>query len=146
MSADANDVADLFRPRFIQRFADFMGFELIRWIPDEVEIAMTLQRHHQNPTGAAHGGVMLALLDTAVTLAGCWAPSLEERRTAVTLSLGTTFVAAPVGDRLIVIGRKRGGGRRVYMATAEVMDADGRLIAIGEGALSYRTTRPDPKS
>lgn len=142
-STKDRDVAAIFAPRFEQRFAQHMGLKLVRWVPDEVELGLDLQRHHQNPTGVVHGGVMLSLLDTAVTLAGCWSASLEERRSALTLSLGTSFIAAATEGHLTVIGRKRGGGRKIYMATAEVIDGDGKLIAIGDGVLRYRSLASD---
>jgi uncharacterized protein (TIGR00369 family) len=124
-------------------YARLIGYRLTRWEPDFAEIALELGRQHENRGGIAHGGVLATLIDTACGFAGCWAPE-GESRAAVTLSLTTQFLAPAKSGRLIATGRRVGGGRGIFFATAEVRDADGALLARGEGVFRYResTNRP----
>jgi uncharacterized protein (TIGR00369 family) len=124
-------------------YARLIGYRLTRWEPDFAEIALELGRQHENRGGIAHGGVLATLIDTACGFAGCWAPA-GESRAAVTLSLTTQFLAPAKSGRLIATGRRVGGGRGIFFATAEVRDADGALLARGEGVFRYResTNRP----
>jgi uncharacterized protein (TIGR00369 family) len=124
-------------------YARLIGYRLTRWEPDFAEIALELGSQHENRGGIAHGGVLATLIDTACGFAGCWAPK-GESRAAVTLSLTTQFLAPAKSGRLIATGRRVGGGRGIFFATAEVRDADGALLARGEGVFRYResTNRP----
>jgi uncharacterized protein (TIGR00369 family) len=124
-------------------YARLIGYRLTRWEPDFAEIALELGPEHHNRGHVAHGGVLATLIDTACGFAGCWAPN-GESRAAVTLSMTTQFLAPGRSGRLIATGRKVGGGRGVFFATAEIRDAAGTLVARGEGVFRYRnsTNRP----
>jgi uncharacterized protein (TIGR00369 family) len=67
-----------------------------------------------------------------------------ETRAAVTLSLTTQFLAPAASGRLTATGRKVGGGRGVFFATAEIRDEAGALIARGEGVFRYRDSSNRP--
>jgi uncharacterized protein (TIGR00369 family) len=124
-------------------YAKLIGYRLTRWEPDYAEIVLELGSEHHNRGHVAHGGVLATLIDTACGFAGCWAPK-GESRAAVTLSMTTQFLAPAKSGRLIATGRKVGGGRSVFFATAEIRDAQGTLLARGEGVFRYRnsTNRP----
>ena len=124
-------------------FAKLIGYRLVRWEPDFAEILLELGPEHHNRGHVAHGGVLATLIDTACGFAGCWAPK-GESRAAVTLSMTTQFLSPGRSGRLIATGRKVGGGRGVFFATAEIRDAGGAVVARGEGVFRYRdsTNRP----
>ncbi len=134
-TADAKDVADLFRPRFDRRFIKAMGIRLERWLPGLCELSLALDERHLNNVGVVHGGVLVALIDTACSLAATYAPSLEERHGAVSIGLTSQFLASPKGRALRAVGRRKGGGRRLWVCHAEVQDEDGTLVAYGDVTL-----------
>jgi uncharacterized protein (TIGR00369 family) len=124
-------------------YARLIGYRLLRWEPDFAEIVLELGSQHENRGGIAHGGVLATLIDTACGFAGCWAPE-GQSRAAVTLSLTTQFLAPARSGRLIATGRRVGGGRSIFFATAEVRDAEGTLLARGEGVFRYRDSANRP--
>ncbi|MDF2764696.1 MAG: protein involved in aromatic compounds catabolism [Rhodospirillales bacterium] len=124
-------------------YARLIGYRLSRWEPDFAEIVLELGSQHENRGGIAHGGVLATLIDTACGFAGCWAPP-GQTRAAVTLSLTTQFLAPAKSGRLIATGRRVGGGRSIFFATAEVRDAEGTLLARGEGVFRYRESANRP--
>ena len=123
-----------------ERFADLVGYRLAVWRDDHAEIVLTLGQQHVNRTGRLHGGVLATLIDAACGYAGTFA--VEGRpRNALTLALTTQFLApAHAGQQLTAIGRRTGGGQRIFFAAAEVHDEAGRLIARGDGTFRYIRT------
>ena len=120
-------------------FADLLGYRLQSWQQDYAEISLAVEARHMNRSGVLHGGVVSALLDTALGYAGTFSDDPAVVRRAFTLSLNTHFVGtAAVGQTLTAIGRKTGGGRKIYFCTGEVRDQDGRLVGQGEGVFRYR--------
>jgi uncharacterized protein (TIGR00369 family) len=124
-------------------YARLIGYRLARWEPDFAEVVLELGPEHHNRGHIAHGGVLATLVDTACGFAGCWAPE-GESRAAVTLSLTTQFLLPARSGRLTATGRRVGGGRSTFFATAEIRDSHGTLLARGEGVFRYResTNRP----
>lgn len=49
------------------------------------------------------------------------------------------------GDFLGVTARRRGGGKTLYMASAEGFDSDGNLVAMGEAVCRYARGSGDPE-
>jgi hypothetical protein len=43
------------------------------------------------------------------------------------------------------VGRRRGGGRKIFMVTCEVFDDQEKLIAMGEGTFRYRSGSENPE-
>jgi uncharacterized protein (TIGR00369 family) len=126
-------------------FQRAMGYRLAAWREGGAELVMPVRPHHLNRAGVLHGGVYMSLIDTACGLAGCYRPHPDRRRVAVSLSLTTSFVAQCSGGTVRVVGRARGGGRRIFIASAEVFDEDGRLLALGEGSYRYRAGSENPE-
>ncbi len=124
-------------------YSRLIGYRLVRWEPDLAEIVLELGAQHANRGGVAHGGVLASLIDTACGFAGCWAPA-GQSRAAVTLSLTTSFLAPARSGRLTAIGRRIGGGRSIFFATADILDAQGAVLAHGEGVFRYRDSSNRP--
>ncbi|MEP4545032.1 MAG: PaaI family thioesterase [Saccharospirillum sp.] len=123
----------------------YSGYQaLIGWVvkerqPGTVTLELQLEAHHLNRSDYVHGGVLASLLDTAMSFAGLYSPDPNWIRKAVTLSMTTTFVSPVQSRMLTVVGRVRGGGRKTFMSSGEVFDADGTLIAFGEGTFRLRS-------
>ena len=130
-------MTDPLRPR--GGFADLLGYGLASWREDYAEVTLAVEERHMNRSGVLHGGVVSALLDTALGYAGTYSPDPEVVRRAFTLSLNTHFVGtAAIGQTLTAIGHKTDGGRKIYFCRGEVRDQDGRLVGQGEGVFRYR--------
>ncbi len=123
-----------------------MGFNLVEWSDGRAVIETRLRPEHLNMRGVVHGGVLAALLDTAISWCGLWDPDPARERRCLTLSLTTTFVGQATEGRLRAIGLRRGGGSRIFQATGEVLDEAGTVIALGEGVLRLRSGSEGPSS
>lgn len=123
----------------------WLGMRIVDWTPQRMVMELDVEPHHLNRSGTVHGGVLCSLLDTALSLAGLHSDSPERMRKAVTLSLTTTFVAPARTGTLRTIGRLRGGGRSTFMASGEVLDGDGNLVALGEGTFRRRRGSETPE-
>ena len=130
-------MADPLRPH--GGFADLLGYRLGAWRQDYAEVLLEVGARHMNRSGVLHGGVVSALLDTALGYAGTYSDLPGVTRRAFTLALNCHFVGtAEIGQTLTAIGRRTGGGRRIYFCTGEVHDQDGRLVGQGDGVFRYR--------
>jgi uncharacterized protein (TIGR00369 family) len=77
------------------------------------------------------------MIDHTGGIAGCLCTETGTMRKAVTISLTTSFLAGVASGRIIATGRKRPGGRRIFVSTVEVADEAGRLLAVGEATYRY---------
>jgi uncharacterized protein (TIGR00369 family) len=119
------DVRELFeRSEFHSRW---LALTLERVAPGEVDVAMDVQPHHLNLMGTLHGGMIATLADTATGLA--LRSTLEEGKTFTTTHLGVTFLAPGREGRILARGRVVRSGRRFGYAEADVIDAQGGLLA-----------------
>ena len=107
-------------------FHRWVGIELVRAEPGEVEVAIRVEEHHLNLLGTVHGGVIAALADTAMGLA---VRTLAHPGTAhVTAQLDVHYLAPGRRGRVCAVGRLVAGGDVRY-AEADVFDPRGRLLA-----------------
>jgi uncharacterized protein (TIGR00369 family) len=121
----AQDVRERFaRSEFHSRW---LALSLERVERGEVDVAMDVQRHHLNLMGTLHGGMIATLADTATGLA--LRSTLDERMTFTTTQLGVTFLAPGREGRILAKGRVLKSGKRFGYAEADVIDAEGRLLA-----------------
>jgi uncharacterized protein (TIGR00369 family) len=121
-------------------FQRLLGMRISKWVENFAEVELTIGEQHLNRSGMVHGGVLTALLDTALSLTGLYSPQSGQAPKGMTLSLSTTFVAPARSGVLRAVGQCRGGGRSTFMASGEVLDAGGTLVAMGEGAFRIRGT------
>ncbi|MBT2522476.1 PaaI family thioesterase [Arthrobacter sp. ISL-28] len=96
---------------------------------------VTAGRRHMNPIGAVHGGLVCALLDSAL---GCAV------QTTLPKGVGYTSIEIKVNylrsiragsGPLTCIGVVSKAGSRVAFADATVTDASGKLVATATGSL-----------
>ncbi len=126
-------------------FRNLVGFRLVEWGHDYAVVELEIGRHHMNRSKVLHGGVITTLIDCVCGYAGCYCTRPGHVRKAVTLSLTTSFTGQASGGVIRAIGRKRAGGRKIYVATAEVINDKGEVIAIGESTQRYRTGSEHPE-
>lgn len=90
---------------------------------------MRAGEHMANPMGVVQGGFLASFADSA--MATSTVTNLQGRKAyTANTELKISFVrAAPVGETYTCTARVIGGGKRVTFVEAEIVDADGRLIA-----------------
>jgi uncharacterized protein (TIGR00369 family) len=82
-----------------------------------------------NPIGLVHGGLVCTLADS---VAGCAVHTTLEpgaRYTSIDITVNYLRPVTLGSGRLVATGRVTKPGRRVALATAEVTDGAGRLVA-----------------
>ncbi|MES2832150.1 MAG: PaaI family thioesterase [Pseudomonadota bacterium] len=86
-------------------FLHDLGAELLGMGNGAAEVALQLDKRHLNSWHAAHGGIIMTLLDVAMSIAG---RSLDaEVRSGVTVDMSVSFLqpAGKTGDRILAKGR-----------------------------------------
>ncbi|BBO26589.1 hypothetical protein AltI4_09770 [Alteromonas sp. I4] len=107
-------------------------------------VTLQIEPKHLNLAGVLHGGVLSGLLDIVCAQSGIYFPDEQVIRRSVTLSLTTTFTGQCSEGGITACGKVRAQGRRIYSASGEVKDAQGNLLAFGEGTFRYRSQDPIP--
>ena len=118
-------------------FRRLIGLETKELQDGYARMELVVGPEHLNSGGTLHGGLLATMIDHAGGIAGCYCAASNRSRKAVTLSLTTSFLAAVSGGTVTATGRKRSSGRRIFAATTEITDEDGRLLAIGEATYRY---------
>lgn len=133
-------------------FNKVLGHRVVAWRPGYVEMTLEPRAELFNAGGVVHGGVLMSLLDSACGIAASYDEATGRRRYSLTLSFTTQFLKAARGGALTIFGRKRGGGRNIFVCEAEIRDGEGDTVATATGTFRYRTTErhdsgptPDPQ-
>lgn len=121
-----------------------LGFRLVEWTPEHAIMELDIQEQHLNRSGVLHGGVMSTLIDAVCGYCGVWRPAGEPKAKALTLTLTTNYMGQVRAGTVRARGVRKGGGRKIFFAAGEVTDAEGNVLAMGEG--SYRIRGSDPYS
>jgi len=121
-------------------FYRWAGVEVIDASPGVVEVAFEANPQHLNLQGLVHGGILATLADTAMGLAV--RTVLEPGRRHVTVQLGIEFLSPGRPGRITARGRSVKIGTQLGFAEADVMNADGRLLARAHSTLSVTTEKP----
>jgi uncharacterized protein (TIGR00369 family) len=118
------------RPRV--PFIEDLGIEFVETPPGEGCVTLDLKPRHLNSWQVAHGGVIMAMLDVAMAIAG---RSLDPgARGGVTVEMKTSFVSpGPAGARLTATGRAFHRSTTMSFCEGEVRDSDNRLVAKAMG-------------
>lgn len=126
-------------------YHELLGMHVVAWSEECAVVELVADERHLNRSGIVHGGVLTSMLDSALSLAGLYCDVPGRVRRGMTLSLTTTFIGPAGPGVLRATGRVRGGGRKVYLASGEVTDAGGELLAMAEGAFRRRGGSESPQ-
>ena len=111
-------------------FVHLLGIELLEKADGRARIAFTPAREHLNSWKSIHGGVVMSLLDTALSTASrALDPSCIG---CATVEMKTNFIAAASGP-VFAAGRAQRAGRSLIYAEGEVADAQGAVLAKASG-------------
>ena len=109
--------------------AALLGLELERVEPGRTVFSLLADEVHENPMGTMHGGIVAALVDTAM---GCALSSrLDADAGFTTLELKTNYVRAitQATGKIYADGTVVHAGGRVATTEARVHDSSGTLYA-----------------
>ena len=115
-------------------FIDHLGIERVHSDAGQALLALEIKPAFRNSWKAAHGGVIMTLLDSAMSLAA----RLHLRGAPggiLTIEMTAKFVSPGMGHRLTAEGRVIGGGKTTLFCEAEVRDDVGNLVAKGMGTM-----------
>ncbi len=116
----------------LERFADapiskLVGFQVQPGKPGEATVLIEASKHHHNPMGRVHGGLLAALADAAMGIA--FGRTLLDSEDFSTIEMKINFIR-PVREGLLTAEAKvTQRGLRVGFLECEVTNAAGKLVA-----------------
>ncbi|MFQ5671015.1 MAG: PaaI family thioesterase [Acidobacteriota bacterium] len=119
---------------------DLLGFSMLERETGHVVLAAEVRADLKNRRGVLHGGVVSALLDSA--LGGAVVAGIDPEEWCATLQLSVQFVSGARHGPLRADGRLIRRTRQCAFARGEVHDAAGQLVATGQGTWHIWPGRP----
>src|SRR5450759_3157752 len=111
-------------------FIDYLGIERVQNHEGRALLALEIKPAFRNSWKAAHGCVIMTLLDSAMSLAARL--HLQSAPGGIlTIDMNAKFISPGMGRRLSAEGKVIGGGRSTLFCEAEVRDEAGKLVAKG---------------
>ncbi len=121
-------------------FINDLGVELSLGADGAVHVALTIAERHTNSWRIVHGGVLMSMLDVAMSRVGI-SPE-PGARGAATIEMKTTFlrVGGMPGDRITGSARVLHRSTTLAFCEAELHDAQGQLVARASGTFKLPKT------
>lgn len=111
-------------------FVELLGFELLHKRDGVARVKLEPGPDHLNSWKSLHGGVVMTLLDVALSSS---ARALDETCTGcATVEMKTNFLASARGT-VIAEGRAQRAGKSLVYAEGELRDAQGAVLAKANG-------------
>jgi acyl-CoA thioesterase len=114
------------------RFADYVGIELLECSPGSAKAKMDVEEHHLNGVNIAHGAAIFALADLAFAVA-----SNSHGNVAVAINANISFLKAVSSGTLIAEAKELSRNPKLASYTVRITDSNDELIAIFQGMV-YR--------
>ena len=108
-------------------FARMMGMRLVDLALGEAVIAIDMRDELRQPHGVLHGGVTATLIDTAMAFAII--PGLAEGEGTTTVDLTVHYLRPHLEGTVTCTAKVVRAGKRIITLSAEVVNADEKLIA-----------------
>lgn len=114
------------------RFAEFVGIELLDAGDGRATARLQVKDHHLNSIGLVQGGAIFTLADLA------FAAAVHSRgRIAVAIHCSVSYLKAAQGDFLLAEVQEVSCGPKIALYTARVTDSTGATVSLFEG-MAYR--------
>lgn len=122
--------------------ANFFGLRPVKHAPGTMTWTMPASEWLNNAFGVIYGGALALLADSA--LAGAVWMTMDRGQVLASLNLHVYFFRPVLADGRDMVGRGAvtRSGRSLRVASAEVLDADGNLVAMGTGSAKVVSDRP----
>ena len=108
-------------------YAKFLGLELGEMKPGEASLYLEVRDELRQNQGVVHGGVVASLIDTASAFAVV--TQLEPNERVTTTDLTIHYLRPATAGRLTATARTVRAGRRLFVLSVEVIDAQQKLVA-----------------
>jgi 1,4-dihydroxy-2-naphthoyl-CoA hydrolase len=111
-----------------------------RWLdddPDHARVRVEMRDELRQPVGLLHGGVISTLVESVCSRATALAV-LGDGMTAMSQSIGVSFIRPITEGHAVVEARARHRGRTTWAWGAEVRDGEGRLCALAQMTIAVR--------
>ena len=118
-------------------FVGFCSIEPIESGGGRSRLEVTVERHHANQMGVAHGGLLMTLLDVCMGSAARSAVGSN----VITVDMQTAFLA-PAAGRLVGQGRVVRAGKSLVFVEAEITNSEGEIVCRGTSV--FKTAKPPP--
>ena len=119
-------------------FTERLGYRTIRREGGECEMELDLAEIHMSVTNRAHGGVLFAMLDSAMGRAVL--SSLPDRRGCATIECRINYFRPVQRGRLVATGKVLNTTRSTAYAEGSIVDPEGRLVARASGTFFLTDT------
>lgn len=113
-------------------FSKYLGIEFVEFREGYTKAELEIKPELLNRLGILHGGVTYALADTC--MGGAVFSLLEENKHCVAMEVKTNYLRPVTGGRLVAESRVVHCGKQVAVATCEVHDGQGKMIAMATGS------------
>jgi acyl-CoA thioesterase len=114
------------------RFATYVGIELIEISAGRATAVLKIKEHHLNAVDMVHGGVLFAIADLAFAAA-----SNSHGKIAVAVNNSISYIKAAEGDVLYAEAREISKDRKLASYSVEIKDKTEKTVALLHG-LAYR--------
>ncbi len=110
-------------------FSKLIGMQMTEISHGEAVIEIDLRDDLRHPGGILHGGVTATLIDTAMAFA--IRSHLDDDVMTATIDLTVHYLRPHIDGKITCTARVVKAGRRIFTVTADVVNAEGKLIATG---------------
>ncbi len=114
------------------KFAEFLGIELIEVSDGSAVSTMKIRNHHLNGINTVHGGAIFTLADFTFAVA-----ANTHGRLTVAINASISFMKAASGGTLTATANEVSANPKIASYTVRITDDEDDLIAIFQG-LAYR--------
>ena len=121
---------------------NFIGLEVVEIAEGKIIYRIKILDKHLNMYGFVHGGVLSAIIDTAMGFACI---SMEKR--VVTVDISISYIKnVPQGSTITAIGQVISNGRTIMRAVGEIYDEQQHLLIMAQGSyyITGRFCEDDP--
>jgi uncharacterized protein (TIGR00369 family) len=108
-------------------FPKLVGLELVEFEYGEASIKLAMRDELRQPYGLLHGGATATLIDTATAFAVISTQAAGEQSTTVDLTIH--YLRPHTSGEIVCTAKIVRAGRRITTVSAEVANAEGKLIA-----------------
>jgi acyl-CoA thioesterase len=124
--------------RFVDqdRFARYLGAEILEWSEGSARARLTLTQDHLNSVNIVHGGVLFSLADSAFSVA-----SNSHGTVAVAIQVCISYFKAVSSGTLYAQAREVSRTPKLATYSIEVTDDAGSVLALFQGTV-YRKSTP----
>ena len=112
--------------------AEMVGWSFLDFDGETLRLGFAPQPIFCNPLGMIHGGFVASMLDE--TMGSTIYAVADGRHMAATITATIDYVRPAMLGSLECVGRVRYQGKSILFAEAELLNADGRLLAKSSGS------------